>query len=246
MSQTNLGIKSFPTSSVSLGQFLRVRNPASLALAGAADPSLGTLVKPVFTTDTSGAVLLANVGGTRKMVAAGAITAGNPVYGAAGGKIAGSGTVFEGVALETATADNDIIEVAENLWDVVGKVLHLRQRVAVADVNAGLTLLAAMPGLRYRMVDVSLISIGGAAATATSVDIIATQSASNVNLLAAAVAGLTQNTLLRAGATNAAILAGGVSFVANDVNTGIRIGRTGSNVATATHIDVLLSYVIEA
>jgi hypothetical protein len=244
MSQSNLGIKTFPTSSVALGQFLRVRNPSSLALAGAADPSLGTLVKPVFTTDSFGAVMLGNVGGTRKMVAAGAISAGAPVYGAASGKIAATGTVFEGVALEAATADGDIIEVAENLWDVVGKVLHLRQRVTTANVNSGTTLLAAIPGLKYRVVDMALISIGGAASGATSVDIRATQSASGVNLLAAAVAGLTQNTLLRAGATNAAILAAGASFVANDVNTAITLNATGT-LATSTNIDVLLSYVIE-
>lgn len=245
MSQYNEGIKTFPTSGVALGQFLRVRSPLSLALAGAADPSIGTMFKPAFTTDTVGGVLLSNVGGTRKMVAAGAISAGAPVYGAAGGKIAATGTVFEGVALEAAGADNDIIEVVENVWDVVGKVLHLRQRVTTANVNAGTTLLAAMPGLRYRVVDVSLISIGGAASGATSVDVRATQSASGVNLLAAAVAGLTQNTLLRAGATNAAILAGGVSFVANDVNTAITLNATGT-LATSTNIDVLLSYVIEA
>jgi hypothetical protein len=121
----------------------------------------------------------------------------------------------------------------------------LRTRVTTAQVNSGATLLPALPGLKYRVQDMALIAIGGAAATATSVDIIATQSASGVNLLAAAVAGLTQNTLLRAGATNAAILAAGASFVANDANTAITIGKTGSSLATATHIDVLLTYTIE-
>jgi hypothetical protein len=102
--------------------------------------------------------------------------------------------------------------------------------------------LPAVAGLRYRLFDAALIAIGGNAATATSVDVRGTQSASGVNLLAAAVAGLTQNTLLRAGATNAAILAGGASFLPCDVNTAITIAKTGSNLATATHVDVLLSY----
>jgi hypothetical protein len=122
---------------------------------------------------------------------------------------------------------------------------NLRQRVTLAQVNAGLTLLPAIVGLRYRLVDVALISIGGAAAGATSVDIRGTQSAAGVNLLAAAVAGLTQNTLLRAGATNAAILAAGASFVANDTNTAITIAATGT-LTTSTHIDVLLTYEISA
>jgi hypothetical protein len=75
--------------------------------------------------------------------------------------------------------------------------------------------------------------------------ILATQAAASVAALIAAVAGLTQNTLLRAGAANATILAGGASFVSNDVNTAITIGKTGGTLATSTHIDVLLTYVIE-
>jgi hypothetical protein len=124
-------------------------------------------------------------------------------------------------------------------------VNHVRRRFTIAEVNAGATLLPAIAGRAYRMIDSAMIAIGGAAATATSVDLRGTQAASSVNLVANAVAGLTQNTLLRAGATNAAILAGGVSFVANDVNTAITVGRTGSALATATHIDVLLTYAID-
>jgi predicted RecA/RadA family phage recombinase len=121
----------------------------------------------------------------------------------------------------------------------------LRVRATIAEVNAGLTLLPAIPGRSYRLHDAAMISIGGAAATATTVDILATQSASSVKLLAVAVAALTQNALVRAGATNATILAGGVSFVANDANTAVTLSKTGSNVATATHIDVLLWYSLE-
>ena len=125
-------------------------------------------------------------------------------------------------------------------------VLHTRQRFTVAQVNAGATVLAA-PGAayKYRMVDAAMIAIGGAAATATSVDLLGTQATSSVKLVANAVAGLTQNTLLRAGATNSAILAAGASFTSCDANTAITIGKTNSDVATATSIDVLLSYVIE-
>jgi hypothetical protein len=123
--------------------------------------------------------------------------------------------------------------------------MHVRRRFTIAEINAGATLLPAIVGRQYRMVDCSMIAIGGAAATATSVDLRATQSASVVNLVANAVAGLTQNTLLRAGATNAAILAAGASFVANDANTAITVAKTGSSLATATHVDVLLTYAID-
>jgi hypothetical protein len=123
---------------------------------------------------------------------------------------------------------------------------NLRQRVTLAQVNAGLTLLPAIAGLRYRVVDAAFIAIGGAVTGATTIDLLGTQATVSVKLLAAAVAGLTQSTVLRAGATNAAVLADGASFVANDTNTAISINKTGSNMATATHVDVLLTYEISA
>ena len=228
-----------------LGQHLRVRSPNSLVLAGATDFSLGTLEEPTTYANEPVSVRLRHSMGTRAMVANGAITLGAPVFAAAAGKVGASGTIVEGVALEASTADNDIIEVLPVDMPEFGKVISTRQRFTVAQVNAGATVLAASPGFRYRMVDVALIAVGGAATAATSVDILATQSASSVKLLAASVTGLTQNTLLRAGATNAAILAAGASFVQNDVNTAITILKAGSDVATATHIDVLLTYQIE-
>lgn len=246
MSQYNEGpTKAFPVSGVALGQFLRVRNPASLALAGAGDVSIGVMEASTQTTDSSGTVRLANSPGTRCMVANGAIAVGSPVFAAASGKVASTGSVYEGVALEAASADGDVIEVLSGIGDMVGKVLHTRQRFTVAQINAGATVLPAIPGFKYRLVDAAMIAIGGSASAATTVDLLATQSASSVKLVANAVAGLTQNTLLRAGATNSTILAAGASFVQNDVNTAITIGKTGSDVATSTHVDVLLSYEIE-
>jgi hypothetical protein len=58
----------------------------------------------------------------------------------------------------------------------------------------------------------------------------------------AAIAGLTRSAVLRAGATNATVLADGASFSECDANTAITIGKTGGDLATATHIDVLLTY----
>ncbi len=228
-----------------IGQHLRVKTPASLALAGAADFSLGTMEEPTTYANEPASVRLRHSMGTRPMVANGAISLGAVVFAAAAGKVGATGTIVEGIALEAATADNDIIEVLPVDMAEFGKVISTRQRFTVAQVNAGATVLAAFPGFRYRLVDVSLIAVGGAATGATTVDILATQSSSSVKLLAAAVAGLTQNTLLRAGAANAAILAAGASFAQNDANTAITIGKAGSDVATATHIDVLLTYQIE-
>jgi hypothetical protein len=177
---------------------------------------------------------------------------------AAGDRVGYNGTNLTAVALGSASQTFPIYGTvrrasasgATHVWvalDDTGEmpVMTVRRRCTAAEVNAGVTLLPAPVGRRYRMVDASMIAIGGNAATATSVNLTATQSASSVNLVANAVAGLTQNTLLRAGATNSAIIAGGLSFVANDANTAITVGKTGSDLATATHVDVSFSYVVE-
>jgi hypothetical protein len=123
-------------------------------------------------------------------------------------------------------------------------VFHHRERFTIAQIDAGQTLLPAIPGYKYRIVDMAIISIGGAYAGATDVRILATQAAASAALLIAAVAGLTQNTLLRAGAANATIIAGGASFVDNDNNTAITISKTGGASSGATHADFLVSYVL--
>jgi hypothetical protein len=133
----------------------------------------------------------------------------------------------------------------ETIYARSAAVQNVRQRFTIAQVNAGATLLPAIAGHKYRVSDMKMIAVGGAAATATTVDILGTQSTSSVKLLAVAVAALTQSTVVRAGATNATVLANGASFVACDTNTAITVGKTDSNVATATHIDVIVDYVIE-
>ena len=143
---------------------------------------------------------------------------------------------------ETALGNSDSARTL--LTEIDGKARVLRTRVTLAQVNAGATLLAAIPGKKYRIHDMALISVGGAAAAATTIDILGTQAASSVKLLAVAVAALTQNALVRAGAANATILAAGASFVDNDANTAITIGKTGDAATTATHFDVLLTYSV--
>jgi len=126
-----------------------------------------------------------------------------------------------------------------------GSVATIRKRFTIAEVNAGASILPAIAGQRYRMVDASIIAVAGAAAAHTSIDIVGTVTGAR-KLVAFLVAGTTQSALLRAGATtNGVILADGASFVQNDVNTAITIAKTGSDVTTATHVDISFSYVIE-
>ena len=118
-------------------------------------------------------------------------------------------------------------------------------RKTIAEINAGSTLLPALPGFKYRVTDMRKIAVGGAAAAATTVDILATQAGASVELMASAVANLTQSAILRAGATGGDVLADGASFGSNDVNTAITAGKTGADLTTATHIDFFIEYVIE-
>jgi hypothetical protein len=100
------------TAGAAIAQFLRVKlSSGKLAAAGASDVELGTMEVASFADLDVVSVRLRTAEGTAKMVASEAITSGNPVYAAAGGKVASTGTVYVGTALEAATADGDVIEV---------------------------------------------------------------------------------------------------------------------------------------
>jgi hypothetical protein len=128
-----------------------------------------------------------------------------------------------------------------------GQTACKRQRVTTAQVNAGQEILPAIPGYKYRIIDCDMVAYGGAAATATSVDIVATQAGSVVRPVVNAIAALGQSVRCRMGGANSTILADGASFAPCDANTGISVSRQsgGSNLATATGIDVLITYTIE-
>jgi len=120
-----------------------------------------------------------------------------------------------------------------------------RQRVTIAEINAGATLLSAVTGKSYRLVGCKAIAYGGAAGAVTTVDILGTQSSSSVKLVAYAQAGLTQSAVLKDGDASSAVLADGASYTACDAASAITISKTGSDVTTATGVDVILQYTME-
>lgn len=126
---------------------------------------------------------------------------------------------------------------------ITGMVQNVRQRFTIAQINAGATLVAAVAGKSIRMVSCKAIAIGGAAGAVTTVDVLGTLSTGR-KLVAFAQANLTQSTVLTDGGTGGAVLADGASYTANDAGTAITVGKTGSNVTTATHIDVIFDYVL--
>lgn len=131
---------------------------------------------------------------------------------------------------------------------VPGAVRTVRLRATAAEVNAGKTVVAAVAGYQHRIVDCTMIAIGGNAATATSVDLVATQGASTIRPMVTGVAALTRSARVSMGEAPAAgataVLADGASFAALDANTAITVSKQsgGSGLATATHVDVILTY----
>lgn len=105
------------TAGAAIAQYLRVKlSSGKLALAGAGATDgaleLGTMETPSFADGDVASVRLKSASGTRKCVAAGAISAGAVFYGAANGKISATVSgVPAGVALEASSADGDVIEV---------------------------------------------------------------------------------------------------------------------------------------
>lgn len=97
--------------------YSRVKTPGALAVAGVGDPDLGTIEVAALASGDVVPVRLRSATGTVKMIAAGAITKGNVVYAAASGKVSTSVNLYPvGIALETVTANNDIVEVLRGVW----------------------------------------------------------------------------------------------------------------------------------
>lgn len=126
------------------------------------------------------------------------------------------------------------------------EVRSLRTRITLAQSNLGGDLLAALPGVKWQLIDFVMIALGGNAATATSLNIQGTSAASTVQLAVVAIAALTRSAIVRAGAANAVVLADGASFLAMDVNTAIRYQSVTGTMATATGFDIFIDYMAVA
>jgi hypothetical protein len=126
-----------------------------------------------------------------------------------------------------------------------------RHRVTLAEMNTGHTLLAAVTGLKYRLIDWSIIAIGGntaATANATGLAIYGTQGTASVKLAETHLASLVQSAVIKPSATEH-ILADGASFVANDATTAITcktVSAGNFDLITATYFDLILTYALEA
>lgn len=127
-------------------------------------------------------------------------------------------------------------------------IYNLRTRIAIASVNTGVTLLAAVTGRQYRIINLKVVAIGAnvTSTTATGVALTGTQSASPVALYTVAKAQLTRSAINTFGTASTTVLADGASFVDNDANTAITFAAAGgTDLAGASNIDVDITYAIE-
>lgn len=116
MSQFNdTGCKAFEADAA-IGQYERVKldSDGKVTQAGLADRGIGTATRAAFAAGDVIDVALYSKPGTMKMKAVEALAAGALVYSEAAGKVqdtAQATSYLVGIALEAATADNDVIEV---------------------------------------------------------------------------------------------------------------------------------------
>lgn len=116
MSQFNESAVKTMVAGTALGQFLRVKygsggTAGQMIVAGTGDACLGVTERSAIAQADPVPVRLRTAQGTRTMVASTAIAEGGIAYAGASGKVAATGTVVEGTALQAAAADGDQIEV---------------------------------------------------------------------------------------------------------------------------------------
>lgn len=106
--------KSF-VASAAIAQFARVKvaSDGTISTAVLADVDIGTAQQAAFAAGDVVSVRLRTAAGTHKAIALAAITAGAGVWSAAAGKVSttATGAYRLGLALETSSADGDIIEI---------------------------------------------------------------------------------------------------------------------------------------
>lgn len=114
--QNSSGYRTFQATAVAIGVgkrvFVDASSPSLIAVAGAAVAAIGVTVENIAASGY-GTVKLFNASGTFLMCANAAITAGAQLYPTASGNVDDAGTTtLPLVALEAATAQNDLIECA--------------------------------------------------------------------------------------------------------------------------------------
>lgn len=153
---------------------------------------------------------------------------------------------LSGPLVVTKGIRNGTPEASDSIYkDVVKSV---RKRFTAAQVNAsgGTPVVEGIPGHKLRLVNATLVAVGGNSAGATHVELASKQGESAVKLVRVAVAGLADNAVTNMfAASNVTLLNAGASLASNNAGEPINITRVTNNLTGATHVDVILEYVVE-
>jgi len=115
-------IPNFPSNSA-LAEGLRVKLTGGyLIAASGSEDELGTMESLTLAGDLSGTVLPIDEAGVRHMIASEAINLHATVYAAASGKVATTGTLIRGIAMEAASGNNSVIKVMTGRASITGAV----------------------------------------------------------------------------------------------------------------------------
>ena len=141
---------------------------------------------------------------------------------------------------------NGTDQASESIYKDVVKSVRKQFTEAQVNDSGGTPVVEGIPGHKHRLVNATLVAVGGNAAGATHVELASKQSTSTVKLVRVAVAGLAENDVTNMfAASNVTLLNAGASFASNNEGEPISITRVTNNLITATHIDVILDYVVE-
>jgi len=124
----------------------------------------------------------------------------------------------------------------------------IRRRFLVAALTTAGVVFAEMPalvGVRWRIIDVTMIAIGGNVTTSTSINIAGVSAGVATELFVVAIAALTRSAVVRAGAANMVVLADGASYTQQDANAGITAHSVGGTPTVATAVDMFVEYVAD-
>ncbi len=115
-------------------------------------------------------------------------------------------------------------------------------RLTTAEVNAGKVVVNAVAKRSITVVDAWVRAIGGAAGANDSVDVV--DSVSGTIAVAFTRAGLVENVVLRVGTATTGVGTNvGVSLGRGE---GVKVKNTGTAMTTATHLDYVILFKIEA
>jgi len=120
------------------------------------------------------------------------------------------------------------------------KLAHVAAgRLTAAEVEAGAVIASGRTGKCIVVTDVTLRAIGGAAATADSVDL--QDSTTGTRVLVALVAALTQDAIVKPDTTDVTSTNLGVKL---GIGEGLKLVAAGAGVLDGcTHVDYIVSYV---